>query len=368
MSLVLEVIDSFGMPTGVCEFIGLRKNGWGKVESFDAIVLKQGRAVLTLTLVSQQSAAFRAYAQALETKLSRVPAASEHAVVAMLRDSSFMLLGAATSGCDLFDEVFRRVIDDASGFVVVPGGVFSSSARVASFDSVTSAPPPASAPDSPVRRESLQQLTELGFRPVVGLPLTGATTLRPPLEIAERLSALVAVYSWVALSDEEFDSSSLREFLARSDLTEHLTESESLMLRTPRGLASQRFASTIGWRLENMWPLAWVLGFEQNPVGGLRQIPHDVSAALSEFVPESRERCADWLRRQTPRPAHEVLALEDFFYCAHNAVRQAQFFDRTAVPAGYHPVSDGGVVHERRHALTWCVSPGTTWDETDLSS
>jgi hypothetical protein len=26
------------------------------------------------------------------------------------------------------------------------------------------------------------------------------------------------------------------------------------------------------------------------------------------------------------------------------------------------------VVHERRHALTWALSPGTPWDETDLST
>ena len=59
--------------------------------------------------------------------------------------------------------------------------------------------------------------------------------------------------------------------------------------------------------------------------------------------------------------------MEDLFYCAHNAVRSAQNGGET-VPSGYDPVEEGGGVHERRHALTWCLSPGVKWDETDLST
>jgi hypothetical protein len=31
-------------------------------------------------------------------------------------------------------------------------------------------------------------------------------------------------------------------------------------------------------------------------------------------------------------------------------------------------VGEGGVVHEHRHALTWVLSPGTLWEDTDLST
>jgi hypothetical protein len=37
------------------------------------------------------------------------------------------------------------------------------------------------------------------------------------------------------------------------------------------------------------------------------------------------------------------------------------------VPAGFHPIGGTGVVHERRHALTWLLSRDA-WDETDLST
>ena len=73
------------------------------------------------------------------------------------------------------------------------------------------------------------------------------------------------------------------------------------------------------------------------------------------------------LERATPRSNAKALALEDLFYCAHNAARSAQLGSKTA-PDGFNPVIGGGVIHERRHALTWATSPGTAWDDTDLST
>ena len=64
----------------------------------------------------------------------------------------------------------------------------------------------------------------------------------------------------------------------------------------------------------------------------------------------------------------DIIALEDLFYCAHNAVRSAQTGEAGTVPSGFHPVNNGGVVHERRHGLTWLISAGVAWDDTDLST
>lgn len=58
---------------------------------------------------------------------------------------------------------------------------------------------------------------------------------------------------------------------------------------------------------------------------------------------------------------HGLPVAKDLFYCAHNAVRSAQLGHDT-VPPGFHAVVDGGVVHERRHALTWALSLGVAWE------
>lgn len=62
-----------------------------------------------------------------------------------------------------------------------------------------------------------------------------------------------------------------------------------------------------------------------------------------------------------------VLKKEDLFYCLHNAVRSAQL-GRKTVPLNFDPIMNGGVIHERRHSLTWMVSKDIDWDETDLST
>lgn len=89
--------------------------------------------------------------------------------------------------------------------------------------------------------------------------------------------------------------------------------------------------------------------------------------ALFDFLPSLDHTIDAFLAGCTPRPDGDVDALEDLFYCAHNAVRSAQLGQDT-VPPGFHPVADGGVVHERRHALTWTLSPGVAWSDTDLST
>jgi len=116
-----------------------------------------------------------------------------------------------------------------------------------------------------------------------------------------------------------------------------------------------------------MWPLAWALGFALVPDVGGAMIDGDVIRALGEFLPNFDQSTDDLLARARPRSAAEVCDLEDLFYCAHNAVRSAQLGHDT-VPRGFDPTVQGGVVHERRHALTWMISPGVDWDDTDLST
>lgn len=107
-----------------------------------------------------------------------------------------------------------------------------------------------------------------------------------------------------------------------------------------------------------MWALAWVLGFETEPaLSG--QIQGDLARELVfQFADRSDYKM---------RGADEVRAKEDLFYCAHNAVRSGQL-GRDTLPEGFHPTEDGGGIHERRHGLSWCLSPGVSWDETDLST
>lgn len=223
-----------------------------------------------------------------------------------------------------------------------------------------------------MREQHYLALAERGFRCSRWMPLYRSDdptdAMRPLPEIVGRLFALEALFFWVAASEDVASSTRLREFVHRNDLLDHLTADEAAILALPRADAHRDHTDTIGWRLENMWALSWILGFEPPPPFSQGQLPQAViDSMLFEFLPDLAGTISVFLAEARPRSANEVSRFEDLYYCAHNAVRSAQLGEST-VPLQFHPVRDGGAIHERRHSLTWALSPGIPWDETDLST
>lgn len=222
-----------------------------------------------------------------------------------------------------------------------------------------------------LRENHYYQLAQRGFRCARWLPLYRESRddeLRPISELASRLLALKALFLWAAAPDDIASSDRIETFVSRNGLMEHLTEDEATIISAPRDQAREEHRDSIGWRLENMWSLAWVLGFEPCPPFYQGQIPQQVFRDLIEvFLPNLDGSIDDFLAELQPRSTADVVGLEDLYYCTHNAVRSAQMGSDT-VPDYFHPVGDGGAIHERRHSLTWALSPGAQWDETDLST
>jgi hypothetical protein len=224
--------------------------------------------------------------------------------------------------------------------------------------------------DQLTRQRNLATLQKAGFRVAAGLPLRrgGRAGLRPACDIASRLIALDALFTWVAYSPENVESERVRHYGKANQVDRWLTKKERAIFALDREEAGEAHRDNIGWRLENIWSLAWALGFAQTPdFGGAMITDEQSDEILLNFLPGLEGDVDDLLRDATMRPEAEVAALEDLFYCAHNAVRSAQLGGNT-VPKRFNPISNGGVIHERRHALTWCLSPGVAWDETDLST
>jgi len=222
-----------------------------------------------------------------------------------------------------------------------------------------------------MRERHYVTLAEHGFRCARWLPLhrnaIREDRLRPLEEMAGRLFALNALFLWVVAGEENASSARLFAFVDRNGLRSHLTEEENAILALARDAARREHADTIGWRLENMWPLAWILGFDPAPPFFEGQIPQEVvERMIDEFLPNFDGVLADFGSAKC-RAASEVGELEDLYYCAHNAVRSAQLGEET-VPEWFHPVEHGGAIHERRQSLTWALSPGVAWDETDVST
>ena len=218
------------------------------------------------------------------------------------------------------------------------------------------------------RETNYCQLARRGFRCARWLPLLrDLDTLRPQEEIVGRALALSTLFHWVAAPERVLSTADLQRFITDNEISSLLARKEAELLALPREEA-RAHVDQIGWRLENLWALAWVLGLEQMPLFWSGQLPEEASGKILDALrPAAGRRVADYLAAfGSIRPLDDVVALEDLYYCAHNAVRSAQS-GSDSVPADFHPVRDGGTVHERRHALSWCLST-CDWDETDLST
>ena len=225
-----------------------------------------------------------------------------------------------------------------------------------------------------LRDRSHAILSESGFHASPSLPTSEERDsvrgkARPVREVALRLMALNALYTWTCSPKYRSKSKTIKTYIERNDLKNHLTTEELAILSLPRAEANEQHAGSMGRKLENMWALAWVLGFDPAPDPTQGQISDTVSGAFfSELLPSLGGSLDDLRKVTKPRSLTQVVRLEDVFYCSHNAVRSAQAGSKKSVPETFDPIRDGGAIHERRHALTWSISPEVTWGATDLST
>lgn len=224
-----------------------------------------------------------------------------------------------------------------------------------------------------IRANSRAILASDGFKAADGLPTFSQRKglggqLRPREEILSRLLAMQAVVNWVVVDAEDLASEEIEAFIERHRLKQFLTDKEKAILALKRAEARKQHADSIGWSMESMWALAWVLGFDHAPDIDQGQVSAELLSSLWDFLNPAWKGESDLDQHFQLRDAAEVIQAEDLFYCAHNAVRSAQLGSKESVPDGYHPIILGGIVHEKRHALTWVLSPDVAWEDTDLST
>ncbi|MEM6992930.1 MAG: DUF4272 domain-containing protein [Myxococcota bacterium] len=238
-------------------------------------------------------------------------------------------------------------------------------------------PPPPEVPDEDgiaIRAATDAALTEAGFSPPRGLPTRAKRPgvegkLRALHEIGGRAMALKAVITWATRPEAEVPSDVIVEYVKRSGLKRYLNETETGILAMDRGEANIGHATEVRWKLENLWALCWILGYaDAPPVTGGRVSKTRADALMGEFVIGFSGDLKTFLTGATVRDELEVAKLEDLYYCAHGAARAASGEATNVVPETFDREIDGGSIHERRHALTWALSPKTAWDETDLTT
>lgn len=224
-----------------------------------------------------------------------------------------------------------------------------------------------------IRQRASELASGAGYEWSPSLPFVEpGRRMRSGEEIAGRVVALFYVFDH--LFGRKRASADIRREVDRAGLVRFLTEIEQRALSLEREVADDELDKDLGWHLEYLWPLAWILGWEPAPsldgamIGEETMQIHDL--VFGDLEPSRPDQVLDRLIARSVRCADEVAVMEDAFYLAHNASRNAIYNGaHDSIPEGIeNPIICCGVIQERRHALTWSLSPGEMWDETDLST
>ncbi len=216
-----------------------------------------------------------------------------------------------------------------------------------------------------LRLKNIAICLDSGFKPASSLPTELNREIRPSIEIAQRLNAIKALVLWIMVSPENLASDKILAFIDKNNLEDFMDEEEKEILNLQRN--DEQARNHIGWKFENAWPLAWYFGYREPDSTGQMMSGDQMQAILKDYSCPINENVADWIKNKETLSVEKLIEKEDLFYCLHNAVRSAQLGGKT-VPEGFDSMGNGGVIHERRHALTWMLSKGVKWDETDLST
>ena len=215
------------------------------------------------------------------------------------------------------------------------------------------------------RLENLTICLDSGYKPASSLPTEFNRKLRPTIEIAQRLNAIKALVLWLMVPKEHLESNKILAFIDKNNLNNFMAEEEKDILNVSRD--DEQARNAIGWKFENAWPLAWYFGYKVPDVTGEMMSGEQMQEILKDFSCPINESVEVWVKDKEILSEEKLKQKEDLFYCIHNAVRSAQMGEET-VPSGFDPVGNGGVIHERRHSLTWMLSKDISWEETDLST
>src|SRR5687768_4040411 len=91
-----------------------------------------------------------------------------------------------------------------------------------------------------LRSRIFAELKAAGFRPAASLPLPDVSQpIRSPMEIASRLMALDALFTWAAFPEQNASTERVEGYVERNRLQAWLTPDELDILNTPRAEARE---------------------------------------------------------------------------------------------------------------------------------
>lgn len=210
-----------------------------------------------------------------------------------------------------------------------------------------------------MRQFHLKQLNNVGMVAADWMPTADQrleNKLRPKKEIVRKLMASFVSTAWVCAPPEMVTNEQIKKYLSTNGLGKSAFSAKEMQWMQSKRAELAQFAPQAGWITENLWSFSWLLGFSPTPNISGQMVGDEILLPIREKLLLGLDRTFEDLMAKTKlRRLESVIALEDLMYCAHNAVR-------------VQDITHGGLMHERRQPLTWALSPGVRWDDTDVST
>jgi hypothetical protein len=215
------------------------------------------------------------------------------------------------------------------------------------------------------RAETIEALSRAGFATSAELPEEldpALAEVRPAREIARRLMTLEVLFAHAGAPEEAMSSARLKAYVKRSDLEGEMSEEELELWQTDREGAQAEHGESIDWLLEELWPLAWALGYSRAPGIATGLIPDDVIQEIFyQFLPGLDGAVDSFAAKCELRSLGALLGEHDLLTCAL-AVATSEKSGRT-LPAEFVPARDSDVLAARLRAARFCLTPDLDWED-----
>ena len=172
--------------------------------------------------------------------------------------------------------------------------------------------------------------------------------IRKPIEVAERILALLAVIGKV----HQGNDSRFTDWFNKNSIEKYLSHQETIFLNTYS--PEQNTERDFSWRAEALTSLLWGTSIITDMPALNQEFDIYSVSEVSEIINNpSNFKSNIKLRSET-----ELNLMENELYNQHWRVRDAQLFGK-AMPSELNP----SIVYERRYGMSWLAGWGDDWDD-----
>ncbi|WP_272149275.1 DUF4272 domain-containing protein [Tenacibaculum aiptasiae] len=206
-----------------------------------------------------------------------------------------------------------------------------------------------------IKKVNTRNLKKNGIEVIDHLPFLDKPNFKDPMEIAERMMILVAVFQLHLGAPNEI----IKQWLSGNELMDKLTEEELFFLNTKYAELPEQSQTDIYWYIEAVWSFAWVGGLHNNLTFNT-----GVENSLITLIPniQKNESTKQFISNFKFRNQIEIFEMLDKFYRVHWFARNSNLTGEKSDKVSLD------IIIERRKALEYTVYESFKWDMIPLDT